>query len=288
MADDSGSSSTLFPLFIFTVVTIAYYVFRPKIKLSDYANNDIIQEKNRSGYIYLGFYVLAVIITQFFANSYIIINKCQGSLSDNFLQGALLSLGPWAFIFTSIVVILIVFPGFKSAFSNVIGYFAVSSEANNVLNELLVNTNIQQSIEQSDAADRPALQHAADAIIKLCGNASIMINQIVPENFLEYWAILKPLMKDIYKTMAEDDTTELGILKNRLYSVVKTRDNIGEIMWYFYTALLLISIVQYNIITRGCSSNSASMVSNYQAYLDNENTKNAQNSLVADQQYSNS
>lgn len=41
------------------------------------------------------------------------------------------------------------------------------------------------------------LQQAADAIIKICGNNSILINQIVPSNFTSYWDILKPLMKKI-------------------------------------------------------------------------------------------
>jgi hypothetical protein len=94
------------------------------------------------------------------------------------------------------------------------------------LTDLLIDTNINEKIQnvqsqgtaipvatpvadKSDAAttitggapdDRSkALQDAADAIVKLCGNMSILINQIVPGNFLKYWNILTPLMKPKYE-----------------------------------------------------------------------------------------
>jgi len=46
-------------------------------------------------------------------------------------------------------------------------------------------------------------------------------------------------------------------------------------MWYLYTGLLLISIVQLKITSRGCASNPKTMEANYQQFLEKEKQANA-------------
>ena len=41
-------------------------------------------------------------------------------------------------------------------------------------------------------------------------------------------------------------------------------------MWYIYTGLLITSIVQLKITTRGCASNPKTMEQNYQKFLDKQ------------------
>ena len=117
------------------------------------------------------------------------------------------------------------------------------------------------------AVNKKQLEKAADAIVKICGNSSILINQIVPENFDDYWKILNPLKKPIYQ---DDSKPETQDLKNQLFDLVTTRDNIGEAMWYIYTGLLLVSITQMKIASRGCVNSQATMEKNYQQFLENE------------------
>ena len=107
------------------------------------------------------------------------------------------------------------------------------------------------------------MQEAADAIIKICGNTSILINQIVPSNFVQYWDILTPLMKEKYQTPGPGSQE----IKDDLFSLVVTRDNIGEAMWYLYTGILLTSIVQLKLTSRGCVNNPKTMEENYQKFL---------------------
>jgi hypothetical protein len=172
-------------------------------------------------------------------------------------------------IFGVLVLILTIYPGFKSAFSDVVGYYYVSSAASKLLTELLVNQDIEKKMTE-DATMTPekklALESTADVIIKICGNTSILINQIVPSNFEQYWGILTPLMKDKYL----NDSQEGEKMKNDLFELVVTRDNVGESMWYIYTGLLLTSIVQLKITTRGCNSNPKTMEANYQKFLESE------------------
>jgi len=112
------------------------------------------------------------------------------------------------------------------------------------------------------------MQDAAEVIIKICGNMSVLINQITPENFEGYWKILTPLMKPKYQN--ENNTVETEKLKNDLFQLVVTRDNIGESMWYIYAGILVTSIVQLKISTRGCVKNVAQMEKDYQEFLDQE------------------
>jgi hypothetical protein len=112
------------------------------------------------------------------------------------------------------------------------------------------------------------LQDAAEIIVKICGNMSVLINQITPENFAGYWKLLTPLMKPKYQD--ENNTVETEKLKNDLFQLVVTRDNIGESMWYIYAGILVTSIVQLKISTRGCVKSTAQMEKDYQEFLDQE------------------
>jgi hypothetical protein len=261
--------SSFLSLLIFAVITLVYYLLlKPKLNASVYddptgAEYAAYSSSNNTALIV---YFIFVILTQMGVNASVMVSKCGGSLMQNIGSAFLMTLIPWIFIFGGVLVSLIMFPGFKSAFSNVIGYFAVSNSANNILSELLVNTDLNQTINAATDAD-PAkinsLKSAAEAIIKLCGNMSILINQIVPSNFVEYWDMLTPLMKEQYQNGAPE-------LKQQLLDAVVVRDNIGEALWYVYTAVLLISITQYNIMSRPCNKDLATMQADQDKYLKTE------------------
>ena len=254
----------------FLLTTIFYYMaLKPALPYNLYNNKEAYQKYVSNHYMYLAVYVLLVIFIQFIINSSIISSNCGGNITENMGAAGVLTFLPWILIFGVLVVILTVYPGFKSAFSDVVGYYYVAGSANKLLTELLVNKDIEQKMANDESITpekRVAMESAADAIIKICGNTSILINQIVPSNFDEYWGILSPLMKDKYKV----DSPETQHMKNEIFELVVTRDNVGEAMWYIYTGLLLTSIVQLKINTRGCVTNPKTMEANYQKFLDQE------------------
>jgi len=260
--------SSFFSLLIFALITLVYYMLlKPKLDASVYDDPTGSQYTaySSSNNTALIIYFLFVVLTQMGVNASVMVTKCGGSLMQNIGSAFLMTLIPWIFIFGGVMVCLMMFPGFKSAFSNVIGYFAVSNSANNILSELLVNTDLNQTINaaETDPAKKNSLKSAAEAIIKLCGNMSILINQIVPSNFVEYWAMLVPLMKEQYQNGAPE-------MKQQLLDAVVTRDNIGEALWYIYTAVLLISITQYNIMSRPCNKDLATLQLSQDQYLKTE------------------
>ena len=270
----------------FLFSTIIYYFIKPPLTYEILTNEEEYKKHLKSKYLYLAIYLVLVLVVQFIVNASIITTTCGGDITENMGAAGVFTFIPWILIFGVVIVILTIFPGFKSAFSDVVGYFYVSGQANNILTELLVNPEIEKkmngnkpsppapapapaaSIQQEGGAEidkdkRAAMQDAADAIIKICGNTSILINQIVPSNFVQYWDILTPLMKEKYQTPGSESQE----IKNDLFSLVVTRDNIGEAMWYIYTGILLTSIVQLKLTSRGCVSNPKTMKQNYQKFL---------------------
>ena len=253
------------------LLTTLFYYLTIKPSLTYEKSIDPLQYKayKSDNYMYLAIYFLLVLVIQFIVNSSVISSMCGGNITENMGAAGVFTFLPWTLMFGVIIVILTVYPGFKSAFSDVIGYFWVSSSASSILTELLVNQDIQTKID-SDAALTPekkqAMQSAADTIIKICGNTSILINQMVPDNFKDYWTTLTPLMKDKYQV----EGVETSGIRNQLFDLVVTRDNIGEALWYIYTGILLTSIVQLKITTRGCNTNTATMEKNYNEFLKKE------------------
>ena len=376
-------------LIVFILTTILYfYSLKPAITYET-----VEEPPSQKG---LAIYALIVILTQFGLNVSAIIEKCGGSASQNIGVAALFTFLPWTLLFGVVIAVLIMYPGFKSAFSDVVGYFYISSTAHNLFSEMLaIKEDINSKIEgEPDSVDKPALKSTADALIKLCGNMGVLINQIVPDNFKDYWTLLGPLMKPddelanqpSYKNYLQADSEKKSELnggqnkrnmkgglntkaaqiaaaaatavatassKNQLSTVppsstsplstsslqqsetgqpetlstatavdamgatamdvrpeqndeavsnaelknattfyrdellklVVTRDNVGEAIWYLYTGILVISIIQYYILSRACLSDAATMEKNYQKFLDNENDIQAQEAAAQNTTY---
>jgi hypothetical protein len=241
---------------------------KPTLSYDTLVDEKKYKEYSKNNYLYLGIYLVLVMLIQFGVNASIISTTCGGSISENIGAAGILTFIPWTLIFGVIIIVLMIYPGFKTAFSDVIGYFYISGSATKIITELLVNRDVEKKLTGTETKEeKEALEDAADTIVKICGNTSVLINQIVPDNFLNYWKILNPLMKPKYRDNNLEETKDI---RKQLFELVVTRDNIGEALWYIYTGILLTSIVQLKITTRGCSSNTATMEKNYKDFLDKE------------------
>lgn len=236
-------------LIIFTIITILYFAI-PSIGKPELTMNDLIDDSAKSSYYSrniksLAFYFGIIVVSQFFLNTGYLLSKCGGSINKNIGAAALFTFIPWVLIFGVMLAILVIFPGFKTAFSDVIGYYAVAGSANDIFSSMLIGTDINDMIDKTnDEQQKRELSQAAEAIMKICGNKSILINQMNPDNFLDIWKTLKSLMlPGVYENME---------IQKQLLDLVVLKDNIGEALWYIYTSILISSIVYYNLATRGC------------------------------------
>jgi hypothetical protein len=261
MADESSSDNTYMNIIIFILITILFFAYgKPKPTIDTLSSPD-------SPYKSYGIYFMAVLLFQLAINMSTLESKCGGGWPANLGYAMLITLGPWLAMFGILIAVMINFPGMKSAFSDVIGYYAVSNSANKLLAELLVDTDINDKIKQaSDGTDetkQQAMQDAAEAVMKMVGNISILINQIVPSNFMSYWKTLIPLMKN-------PEAADIPEKQQALLDIVVLRDNIGEACWYIYTAILLISIIGYKIVNKSCEVDPKVANAKYDQYLDKQ------------------
>jgi hypothetical protein len=260
-------------LIIFILSTLFYYrFFKPEINVIQLTQPNGIETYYSSNMRSLGLYLLLVIVSQFILNITYLINKCGGSAGKNIGAAALFTFIPWFLIFGMMIAILIIFPGFKNAFSDVIGYFVVSNSANNILVELLIDTDVNKAISSSATElQKNEMMNAAEVIMKIIGNKSILINHMNVENFMSIWDTLKPLMK----SGSYEDIER----KQKLLDAVMLKENIGEATWYIYTAILVSSVVYYNLAVRGCVQDVQDIKANREKYLKEQEEINKQKEL---------
>lgn len=258
--------SSYFSIIIFIIITVAYCLFGKKpITVNSYSSDNELNA-NVTNFGTLGVYFLVVVTSQFIINSIYLINKCGGSAGNNIGIAAFVTFLPWIFIFGAVIAILIIFPGFKGAFSNVVGYFAIAGKANEILSSILVDTDIDKSIDNENVSseDKSHLQKSAQLILKLCSNKSILINQMTPENFMKVWNLMTSLMINNGKG------PEIEAKQAELLKLVVTKDNIGEMMWYIYTGILLSSIISFRLTTQGCVKSVEQLKASHDEYLQKE------------------
>ena len=261
---------SLLSLLFFIIITIGYFLaLKPKLTLDQLAP-DCYNDYKNSIFPKLALYLLIVCLSQFLLNTAYLTNKCGGEVKNNIGPAALYTFFPWLIIFGIIIAILIIFPGFKSAFSDVIGYFAIAGSAKTLFANIMLDADLNAKIEATDETKRAAITSAADTLVKMLGNKSILINQITPDNFTSSWDLLKPLMKETIIGQLEIDN------KAKLLDLVVLKDNIGEGFWYVYTAILISSVVYYNLASRGCVKSAAQIKAGYDKYQEDQAAKEAE------------
>tara|TARA_B100000795_G_scaffold22729_2_gene15131 strand:- start:366 stop:1043 length:678 start_codon:yes stop_codon:yes gene_type:complete len=163
---------------------------------------------------------------------------------------------PFLFIMGTLVIILVLMPGWKAPFSNTIGYFIVK----NVWARKLFK--LQQWIKVEGVSDE-----ALGPIKRFNSvhNRTFFVNELTPDNFftginsinigpgleLEFEPKNVPNPKAEGTEMPNPETGGLGI-KKQLYAAIILKDIISEFIWYFLGGLLTYSVSQINIMNAAC------------------------------------
>jgi len=282
-------------LIVFVIITIFYFAFpsssdfaitKPILTIDAYSIPGKLESWYNSYTISLGIYIAITICSQFIINVAYLNSKC-GSNPANTFSAFKYTFIPWLFIFGVLLAVLFIFPGFKSAFSDVIGYYAVAGKANDIFAELLINTDLNKEIENTLEPEKKAsINSAAEAIIKICGNKSILINKMNIENFGDMWNILNPLKKQEFQSTNNIDPESVKGIKQALLDAIVLKDNIGEALWYIYAAILISSIVYYNLAVKGCVQDINQVKQQHDEYIKQQEEDAKQKELNNQTQYS--
>lgn len=282
---------TYLNIIAFVLVTLGYFLaLKAPLQVSTLANDDAMAQFKKQSYMRLIGYFIFVVLFQFGINTSSVVSRCGGSFTRNMGSAAFWTVLPWTLIFGVMMVILVIKPGFKSAFSNILGYYYISHAANQLLSELIVDAHTEAAIDKSFAASetvngstKEEVQDVQEALLSLSGNLSILINKMTPSNFLQFWNLLLPLMKSRYRDFSA--TGELSAKQEELLKLIVAKDDIGEGFWYGYTALLLITMIQYYINTLTCNKSVDQMQQEYASFLAKEEKEKAAKAQKMDINY---
>jgi hypothetical protein len=259
---------SILSVIVFVIVTLFYFNFpsigKPHPTLDIFTNPSTKLTFSNSVFRSLFIYLFLVIFTQIIINSVYLNSKCGSS--KNIPRAILYTTIPWILFFGIVVAFIKIYPQMKKIFSDVLGFFFISSATSALFGEILINTNINNLINEVDGDKQAQLRKTADAILKICGNNSVLINQINMNNFTEMWNILKPLMKEnVYSNLT---------IKQQLLDLITTKENIGEFFWYLYTGILVITFINYELTTLGCIKDIEQIKQQYDTYQQEQASQN--------------
>ncbi len=186
-------------------------------------------------------YFLAIIIVQFFLNLNVAHQLCGGS---QYGTAALVTFIPWFLIFGLLKMMLTVFPGWLSPFSNTLGYMVAS---------LAGVRGTLDSILKPKITGSPNAKASANALEHIYNDPSLLINEITPRNFDNFWETMKS--GGLFKSEADSH-------KSALRKLVRLKDIVSEFVWFVMAGSLVASISFNFMLNKTCSLNAEEIKNN--------------------------
>ena len=212
----SSAPNPIFSIVWFFITTIIFFIIR-------YITLD--SAKN----IYFLIYIFILMLGEFFINLRLSSALCGGAAQTG--TALMVTFVPWLIIFGLLNVMLVVFKGWKTPFSNTFGYLATRiMGVNGVLNAVLTpQTSGESEVNKS--------------LEKIYEDKSIFINQLYLDDYGTVWN----------KYVQEGVFVNQDILKNSLYKMVFLKDLVSEFVWFSLTGCLVTSVAYNYLVNSGCS-----------------------------------
>lgn len=256
----------------FNIITFVYFILL-------YFTRKSYHDKTQSGegsegnttFIYSICYFVVIGIVMFSNNYQATKEVCH---EINFFQTFLSTMFPWTLIFGLVTVMLLMFPGWKAPFSNTFGYMFASIGGMNAITSQLFKSRQMEDFSTATERNIPARERlASEAISHIYQNPSLLIDEVTPENFSEFWISMSQggiihSQDDWSSGQVEDGPCKsLEDCKNKLYSLIVLKDTIAEGIWYWLAGNLTISVTQNYILNSGCQTSAETMKKRHDQYL---------------------
>lgn len=195
-------------------------------------------------------YVITVIVGHYLINMNIVTSICK---SSNWKLAFIVTVVPWVMMFSIIMIILEMYPGWKAPFSNTFGYALVKvTGAKKLMSEIF-----------PPGEDHPGDENAKsvkESLAYIYSDQSILINEVTNENFENFWKETAALRSG--KSKGVDEAS----LKYKFKKLVKLKDIVGEYIWYILTGSLVIAVGYNYLVTITCSPTAAEIKKQAFAY----------------------
>jgi hypothetical protein len=222
MADITYKDS-FFALIYFLVLTLVYFILK------------LFSKTPKMIMLWTIVYFLALLLGEFFINV-----SVSGKLCGNPQYGmsAIVTFIPWIIIFGFLNMLLIIFPGWLSPFSNTFGYLitkllGIGDLFNNILSSKFEKDNTPENMKV-----------AAEALEHIYADKSLLINEITQANFDTFWS--RMTNAGLFKKNADE-------FKDKLRYFVRVKDLIAEFIWFVLTGGLVTSVSYNYMVNSECS-----------------------------------
>ena len=233
------ASSPVGSIVFFVITTILYAVSRVQ-------NGDKhTTEQEREGLTGLLTYFLGTLISQYLFNLSYGTEVCG---APQYFNTLVVTAFPWILIFGLTVVFVDLNPSWVSPFANSIGY-ALASGAG--LKKLV--TRIFKPLDGVSGNEE-----WSEALTYIYGNQSLLINQVTPQNFDNFWNTFSN------SGLIREDLPEDA--RSKFLSLVELKDTGGLFTWYLLSGILA-AVVSYNyIISSQCDVTSEELKRRHEEY----------------------
>jgi hypothetical protein len=213
--------SAAMSLAIFLVSTIVYFVSKYYLIDVNMSDNPSLQN------ILMVVYLIIVIGSQIGINVSNSAELCNGI--PQVVPSIMYTILPNFFIFGTIIMLLQLFPGWRTPFSNTIGYFVISMfmGVKDVFNGLFVSKG-------------------SELIDKICSDHSLVINEMSHDNYDSF------LMRMANDKIIKKNYKSLPGYKD-LWKCIAMKNNIADFIWYLLTGILVITTTYNALLDIKCS-----------------------------------
>lgn len=242
MSDTSSTPNSTLSIIVFCVMTIVYTTV-------DYYN--IITPSPGRSTQYLIFYIMIILIWEYYTNITLTTSICG---SAQWITAIIATIFPWGLIFGTFILLLTLFPGWLTPFSNTFGYAVARMSG---LNSVLVDILAESSKGVKDGAQTDAMNQA---LAHIYSDKSLLVNEITPDNFEYFWGN----MKSAIRVNVFNDTSQK--LKKALYELVVLKYTVAKFVWYMLIGILITSVSFNYIANSACQKNASDMQKSHEEY----------------------
>ena len=246
-AANNGGIDPVVSIYVFTGITLVYFILKYLMP-------------QRESVLFI-IYFLLVLSSQFGLNIYLAKQMCNSP--SNVGTAALATFMPWIFIFGVLNLLLNVFPGWLSAFSNTIGY-AVANVAGvaSFFTDQLLNVNVGNTSSKD----------AFKVIQNVTNDPSTIINTINDENVENFWN--KSIKVQFFNSFQEvkrgvEPPPQFTQLKN----FIRLKNIVSYFIWYLLTGILITSLSYNYMLSVPCVQTPKQARDLAAQFLANQNAK---------------
>tara|TARA_Y100000389_G_scaffold47718_1_gene42879 strand:+ start:2038 stop:2919 length:882 start_codon:yes stop_codon:yes gene_type:complete len=256
------------PLVFFLIVTVAFFFIsysNAKVKIDknyDF-NFPIPDDKN---IVTMLIYIGILVVGNYFINLNISKEVCGTPM---FFQTFIVTLIPWVLIFTILLLLLRMLPGWISPFSNTIGYLIakVTGLEDFVDQLLLPQVEVANGLPKgNDESVKQNLRLVSANLDYIYKDQSLLFNEVTIMNFSTFYNRFLDaglFNKEFIKNEIKNGTYP----QNELFNYIILKDKISEYIWYLLTGMLVTSVSYNYIVNTACTTSIKEMEATHDAYL---------------------